>query len=161
MRLTVCFLASLLVPSNLTAQEGDTRQIGRWHHTSKIDPITDANVSEAFTIDDDQRWYLGFGCADGDLMVIVAPTVPSENLRRTWSETMTWRVDRNEPVSEKWILVAQGLALQAEGATRLAEAMMQGEERIALRFGRTAQEHTLVLSLDGAREAIGAMNACN
>ena len=160
-------LAGLLSPMLSVAQEPE--QMGSWYYQASLDPITDLNTSSAFTVDDDEEWVLGVNCMDGAYWVgiMIHPTSMNGSMLRlkmlmeTWQRAMTWRIDQGAPVTEKWLVAESGLAVKDKSGTRFTEAIMLASERVALRFGHSTKTYTEVLAVDGAAEAIGALNGCN
>ena len=117
MRTCACFLTCLLAPTFLTAQEGEIKQIGSWYYQETLDPITDANSSTALT--QDEGWTFGITCLRGNYFVLLRtgdPMIRLQILGETWNSSMTWRVDRNQPVIERWRTEENGLGLGGGGA---------------------------------------------
>ena len=74
---------------------------------------------------------------------------------------MTWRFDNNEPLTEEWAVLDDGLTTaDSVMTTRILNALLQAERRIVLRFGHTERRYTLEFSVDGARDAIQLLNNC-
>ena len=152
----------------ISAQE-EVEQMGSWYYQASLDPITDVNSSNSFTMDDDEKWVLGINCMEGDYWagIMVHPSSLNGSLLRlqmlteTWKRTMTWRIDQTEPVTQNWLTAKSGLAIRNEGAAQLVEALTLANNRVVLRFGHSAATYTVVLSVDGAAEAIAALNGCN
>ena len=168
MKTWVLFLfVGLLSPVLSVAQE--TKQMGSWYYRASLDPITDVNSSDAFTVDDDEKWIMGVHCKDGDYVagIMIHPTSLNGSLLRleilleTWKRTMTWRVDQGEPVTEGWVTLEYGLGATNDRATNFTEALMLAKNRIVMRFGHSTKTYTVVLFADGAAEAIEALNSCN
>ncbi len=149
----------------VSAQE----QMGSWYYSASIDPITDVNTSSAFTVDDDEEWALGINCRDGGYVagVMIHPNSTNGALLRlkaimeTWKREMTWRTDQNDPVTERWLVTEAGLGLRDDRAAWFTQELMLATDRVVLRFGHSAATYTVILSADGAAEAIAALNGCN
>lgn len=160
-------LVALLSPVLLVAQE--VEQMESWYYQALLDPITDVNSSSAFVMDDDEKWILAINCRDGDYVVgiMIHPTSLNGSLLRleilleTWRRTMTWRIDQTEPVTQNWLSVETGLAIQNKGAATFVEALTLANNRVVMRFGHSAKTYTVVLAADGAAEAVEALNSCN
>ena len=74
---------------------------------------------------------------------------------------MTWRIDQGEPITENWTPLEEGLGIPNDKAAEFAEAVMLAKNRLVMRFGHSDAIYTVVLAVDGAAEAIAALNGCN
>lgn len=163
MKISALFLlVGLISPTFSIAQEPE--QTGNWYYRAAVDPITDVNSSTAMTMDDDEEWGLGIQCFDGGYRVGIMTNSALLHLKiigETWRPTMTWRIDKNEPVMETWIPAEYGLGIVDERAVKFVEAVILAKSRIVMRFGHSAATYTVILPADGAADAIGALNDCN
>ncbi len=156
----------LLLPDIANGQ--DIVAMGDWFYQESLDPITDANASRAVTQDEAEKWILAIYCVEGTFSVGVMvdqSSLSNSSIRldiigETWNRSMTWRTDRNEPVTENWRSMDGGMAALDETASKFVEALAQGQNRVALRFGHSANTYTVVFGLNGAPEAIGSLNHC-
>jgi len=147
----------LLLPVFSVAQE--IEQVRSWYYQS----------STAFTMDDDKGWLLGIRCIDGDygVAILAHPATAKGSLLRLeiigerWKRTMTWRIDQGEPITENWTPLEEGLGIPNDKAAEFAEAVMLAKNRLVLHFGHSDAIYTVVLAVDGAAEAIAALNGCN
>ena len=168
MKTSALFLAIALVLPVLSVAQ-DVEQMGSWYYRASLDPITDVNSSDAFTVDDDEKWIMGVHCKDGGygVAILTHPTSLNGSLLRleilleTWKRTMTWRIDQTEPVIQNWLGIESGLTIQNKGAATFVEALMLAKNRIVMRFGHSTKTYTVILTADGAAEAIEALNNCN
>jgi hypothetical protein len=169
MRLLIGLAFTMVATTWRPASAQEVEQMGGWYYQASIDLITRVNSSRAFTVDDDEEWFMAIHCTDGSYMVAIMIHPGSANgallrvktLTETWNRTMTWRIDQREPVSENWLTGESGLAIRSDGATRVVEALLSAKDRFVMRFGHSGATYTVVLTVDGAAEAIGALNACN
>jgi len=95
--------------------------MGRWSYQEALDPIDDRNSSTAATLNEDSAWMLAVICSDGKYLVgtvAVGSMVRLEIIGEEWDPTMTWRVDRQEPITERWRTDENGHTPQAYAAGR-------------------------------------------
>lgn len=142
----------------------DEPGIDRWGIITAIDPITDDERVTA-GVSSSNGLGLMFQCSEGRFGAVLVPNTPALSMEFITTDpvtTVVWRVDSDPAVTEEW-RVLRGRAGSAYAAVsveaeQLADSVMQGEEKIAVRIHGITE----IMPLDNAREHVGsAISACH